>query len=403
MVSTQQILQKNTEQVKTIRDDWTDILDVDIVDVVNYIKSSPLSIVDGGILNEFEKTFAKFIGVKFAVAFCNGTAALHAASFACGANKNSKFILSEYSYFGTVNSVLENNSKVTLCDYDPNTLGIDLESAEKCLDKNTTGLIITHCFGNPVDMDRVAELKNKYAIKIISDASHAHGAKWKNKYIGNLSCEDIACFSLGKDKLISCGELGIAVTNDALLYDSLLFMGHSNRIPKAFITNQYSSYQNCLGNKYRPHTLGMIFALNQIKRFDIKKTKNINTNQYLIEEISKIPGFNACKTHIHSERVYWKLVIILDKNYWGNTAFENVIHALNKEGIPLEQWHNYNIKDHEYIWSHERYNGLVDNKSSLGSPSNIIILPGYINLSEKNMNLIINSFRKISENKQDIL
>lgn len=396
-------VKKNSEQMRAVHDDWVDILDVDIKDIVNYIKSNPLSIIDGGILNEFEKAFANFIGTKFAVAFCNGTAALHAASFACGANKNSKFILSEYSYFGTVNSVLENNSKVTLCDYDPNTLGIDVESAEKCLDENTVGLIITHCFGNPVDMDSVAKLKKKHAIKIISDASHAHGAKWRNKIVGNSSCEDIACFSLGKDKLISCGELGVAVTNDALLYDSLLFMGHVNRVPKAFITTQYSGYQNCLGNKYRPHTLSMVLALNQIKRFHEKKIKNINTNEYLIDKIAQIPGFNSCKAYQHSERVYWKLIITLDKNYWGNIDFKNVVNALKEEGMPLEQWHNYNIKAHEYVWRHERYNGLVQNKSSMGSPSNIIILPGYIDLSKKNMDLMINCFTKISENKKKIL
>ena len=66
----------------------------------------------------FEKRFAEYIGAKYAVSYCNGTAALHAASYACGADSNSIFISSIYSYHGTILSLLENRSKVILVDYE---------------------------------------------------------------------------------------------------------------------------------------------------------------------------------------------------------------------------------------------------------------------------------------------
>lgn len=397
------LVKGKVRSVKKIRENWQDILDEDVQSIASYMRSSPISVVDGGVLSEFEREFAKFVGAKFAVAFCNGTAALHAASFACGANRESKFILPSYSFFGTVNSVLENGSKVDLCDYDPDSLGINVKSAEKIIDESTVGLIVTHCFGNPVDMDGIAKLKEKYPLKIISDASHAHGAKWNNQYIGSLACEDVTCFSLGKGKLISCGELGVAVTNDEFIYDSLLFLGHSNRVPGAFITKKYDGYKNCIGNKYRPHALSLPLALNQIRRFPEKLKKNLSTNEYLINRISRIPGFKCCKTYAYAKRVYWKLIVLLDRDYWKDIELRKVVYSLEKEGVPLEQWHNYNIKDHEYIWNHERYRGQVENKSSVKSSDNVLVLPGYVDISQDDMNFIIKGFEKVSQDRRKII
>lgn len=357
----------------------------------------------GGILKEFEDLFAEFIGVKYAVAYCNGTAALHAASFACGANSKSNFILSEYSYHGTINSALENSSKIILCDYDKKTLDIDIASAEKLINDKTKGLIITHCWGNPVNMDEVKKIKEKYNLKIISDASHAHGAKWNNKNIGSLECEDIACFSLGKNKLISAGELGVAVTNSRKLYDELLFMGHPNRVPDALITDKYKNYINGIGNKYRPHPLAMVLAIEQIKRYEIKRKLNISTNQYISDEINKIDGFKKIESYKEASRVYWKNLIRIDKSYWKNIETSKIIQALESEGIILEQFHNYKIEENENIWKHERYKGRVKNRSRLKSPDNILILPGYIKINKEEERKIIESFRKISKYKEELI
>ena len=75
-----------------IKEKWNDIRSEDIEKIKLYLENEPISVIDGGILKEFEEKFAEFIGVKYAVAYCNGTAALHAASFACGANSSSNFL-----------------------------------------------------------------------------------------------------------------------------------------------------------------------------------------------------------------------------------------------------------------------------------------------------------------------
>lgn len=385
--------------VQPIVEQWKDILEEDIHAVDKYLRTEPISLIDGGVMREFEQAFADFVGAKYAVAYCNGTAAIHAAAFAIGANPEKEIILSEYSFLGTVNAVLENRAKVVLCDYDEDTLNIDWMSAERCISKNTAGVLVTHCWGNPVNMDKIKELKEKYGIRVISDASHAHGAEWNGTKIGNLDVEDIACFSLGKDKLISAGELGVAVTNDVSLYDRLLFMGHPNRVPDAFQTDELQSYRNGIGNKYRPHPISMVLALRQIERYKRKLEYNINTNDLLVERITEIPGYQAISTYEGARRVYWKTQFRIDHSYWGNIDDSVVINALSRTGLPLQQFHNYKIKNNEKLWSHERYSRQLKNLSHMDAPKNIIVLPGFVSISDQEIDAIVDAFERVSNDK----
>lgn len=386
-----------------IKEKWRNITLRDILKVSKYLINGDLSVIDGGVMTEFEKKFANYVGAKYAVSYCNGTAALHAASYACGANKQSTFISSIYSYHGTIISLLENNSKVILVDYEPQYFTIDLDAVEKNITKDTTGIVITNCWGNLVNYDRLQKIKNKYNLKIIIDASHSHGSEYKDKKIGNIECEDITCFSLGKNKLMSAGELGIAVTNDKELYEKLLFFGHPNRIPTALDDNcPLKKYSNGIGNKYRPHSLALILGIGQLNRINKKIENNRKINNYLSKEINKIDGFNTAKIHSNCNRVYWKLQVFIDKKYWNGISNERIIQAIKKEGLTLEQWHNYDLESNLAIWENERYDGLIINTSKMSSPDNVIVLPGYIKISKKNIQKIIDVFKKISNKKEKL-
>lgn len=387
----------------TIKDEWQDIADEDISDVLNYLKTADLSVIDGGVLTKFEQSFASYIGAKYAVAYCNGTGALHAAAFACGASEGKEFITSIYSYHGTVISLLEHRCNVKLVDFEKDFLTIDLDEVEKHISKNTIGIMVTHCWGNLVDYEKLNYLKNKYNLKVIVDASHAHGSEFNGVKVGNIPCEDIVCFSLGKRKLMSAGELGIAVTNNYDLYQKLLFFGHPNRVPDALDKNsEYRNYINGIGNKFRPHALALVLGINQLKKFPQKIELNKELNNYLSDEINKIDGFYTLKNHNGCSRVYWKLQVFIDEEYWKGIPNEKIINSLKAEGLSLEQFHNYNLSENLKIWSHERYGNLVDNKAKVESPNNIIVLPGYIKLSKENINLIINAFKKVSKNRRKL-
>lgn len=386
-----------------IKEEWQDISDSDIQEVVEYMKNGELSLIDGGVLSKFEQDFARFVGAKYAVAYCNGTAALHAAEFACGAKKDAEFITSIYSYHGTVISLLEHGCKVKLVGYEKDYLTIDLNEVEKNISDKTVGIVVTHCWGNLVDYKKLDYLKQKYNLKIIIDASHAHGAEFDGLKVGNIPCEDVACFSLGKRKLMTAGELGVAVTNDYEIYQKLLFFGHPNRVPDALDPNsEYRNYINGIGNKFRPHALALVLGINQINKFPQKIESNRKLNNYLCEKINQIDGFYILKSHDGCNRVFWKLQVFVDKVYWKGVSLEKIVEELNKEGLRLEQFHNYNLNENLKIWMHSRYDGQVENLASTKAPDNIVVLPGYIKLSDENVERIVNAFKKVSSKKEKL-
>ena len=381
---------------KMIHDNWNDINGDDIKNVSDYMRNESLACIDGGVLKKFEDDFACYIGTKYAVAYSSGTAAIYAAVYACDCGRGTNTILSEYSYFGAVYAVLENQGIARLCPFDSETLNIDVAAIHKFIDSNTKAVLITHTWGNPCDMDKLNQIKQQYDIKIISDASHAHGAEWRGKKIGNIDCEDIACFSLGKGKLISGGELGIAVTNNKILYDKLLMLGHPNRIPNALIGNEFINYSNGFGIKLRPHTLSMVIARNQLKKYNRKARLNRETNMFLENEIDKIDGFKTIKKYEKASRVYWKLLIRIKKEYWKDWSVEEIVKRLKINGVDTEQFHNYDFKYENDISYNVRYLGQLDNCSNMMPPNDLIFLPTYIDVNKKEMEKIINAFKNVS-------
>lgn len=386
---------------KKVVEQWVDISDQDINAVVEYMSTAPIACIDGGILKEFEESFSVFVGKKYAVAYSSGTAALFAAVNACGCFSGEKIILSEYSYVGTIYAALENRAKVVLVPYEEKTLNIDVHQLEEYIDSQTKAILITHTWGNPCDMDKIDELRRKYGVKIISDAAHAHGAEWKGKKIGGLSCEDISCFSLGKGKLITGGELGVAVTDDPILYDRLLMMGHPNRVPDALIRDEYMHYSNGFGIKLRPHVLSMVIGKTQLNKFEQKRKFNIKTNKWLEEKICSIPGYYKIHTYEGAARVYWKLMIALDKSFWGDWELSRIVQMLLEKGIRLEQFHCYDFKYEQDIENNMRYRDLLENVSNMNPPNNIIILPTMIQLDEESMMNIVLAFEEISKQRME--
>ncbi|MEY8484693.1 aminotransferase class I/II-fold pyridoxal phosphate-dependent enzyme [Lachnospiraceae bacterium 48-21] len=383
-----------------IVNEWEDIIESDVEKVADYLRNNPVSYIDGAVIKTFENNFAKFVGKKYAVAYSSGTAALYAAISTCECLKNKKIVLSEYSYFGAVYAALENNAMVVLCPFETDTLTIDVKKLEEIIDNDTVAVIVTHIWGNPCDMDKLSELRQKYGIKIISDASHAHGAEWREWKIGGLPCEDIACFSLGKGKLITGGELGVAVTDSLDIYNRLLLIGHPNRVPKALVDDKYKKYSNGYGIKLRPHVAALIIGNEQLKRYDEKLKGNRETNAYLEKRIVEIPGFSKIHSSEYASRVYWKLVIVLDKAYWKDWSTEKVVSMLRERGIILEQFHSYDFAYENDILNNDRYTGRLINESNMTPPDNMLFLPTFVRLKRESLEGIIEAFREVSEERE---
>ena len=163
-------------------------------------------------IEKFEAEFREFVGTRFALAVCNGTAALHSAMFAAGAALGREVIVPSVTWHASISPALHCGASPVFADADPETFCIDPADVRRKLTDRTCAIVATHVYGNPADLDALLDIVDGTDITLIEDASHAHGASWRGQQVGSVG--HIGCFSMQASKPISGVEAGVAVTND---------------------------------------------------------------------------------------------------------------------------------------------------------------------------------------------
>jgi dTDP-4-amino-4,6-dideoxygalactose transaminase len=174
---------------------------------------------------EFEEALKAATGAKYAVALCNGTAALHAACFAAGLGPGDEAITTPMTFAASANCVLYQGARPVFCDIDPATWNIDPNIIESCVTDRTKAIIPVHYAGLPCDMDAIMEIADRRGLAVIEDAAHAIGATYGGRPIGSIG--RMTCFSFHPVKQITSGEGGAVTTDDEALYRKLVqFRSH---------------------------------------------------------------------------------------------------------------------------------------------------------------------------------
>lgn len=167
----------------------------------------------GESVHKFEQEFARFCGVKHAVATNSGTSALFLSLLAIGMRKGYEAVTTTMSFIATANVVLHTNAKPVLCDVN-NYGNIDPASIKKAIRKKTKAIMPVHLHGYPAEMKEINEIAEKKNIMIIEDACQAHGATYNGKMVGSIG--DIGCFSFNPMKNMTVGgDGGIITTNNS--------------------------------------------------------------------------------------------------------------------------------------------------------------------------------------------
>ncbi|MEO0234597.1 MAG: DegT/DnrJ/EryC1/StrS family aminotransferase [candidate division WOR-3 bacterium] len=166
----------------------------------------------GPFVEEFEKNFAEYLGVKHFVATSTGTSALHSALLAFGIGNGDEVLVPVNTFTATAEAVVMVGAKPVFVDNDPLTYNMDISKIEKLITHKTRAIIPVHLYGQPIDMEKIVEIASKHNLIVIEDCAQAHGAKFKGKMVGTFG--HAACFSFYPGKnLGSYGEGGGVATN----------------------------------------------------------------------------------------------------------------------------------------------------------------------------------------------
>jgi UDP-4-amino-4,6-dideoxy-N-acetyl-beta-L-altrosamine transaminase len=249
------------------------------IDAVTAVLRSDL-LTQGEVVPAFENAIAEYCDAQHAVATNSATSALHIACLALGVGKGDLVWTSPLTFVASANCAIYCGAEVDFVDIDPRTYNLSVERlAEKLAQAERTGklpkvVIPVHLCGQPCDMAGIRALSQQYDFKIIEDASHAIGGKYKNYPIGNGRYSDITVFSFHPVKIITSGEGGMALTNDANLAKHMRLLrshGISNnetdmQLRPAFEIWNYQQID--LGFNYRMTDIQAALGLSQMKRLD---------------------------------------------------------------------------------------------------------------------------------------
>lgn len=249
----------------------------DIDAVIDVLRSDFLT--QGPVVPAFESEISSYCGSRFAIAVSNATSALHIACLALGVGQGDTVWTSPVTFVATANCALMCGASIDFVDIDSQTYNMSVErlSEKLALAKKEGNLpkvvIPVHLSGQACDMAAIHELAVIYGFKVIEDASHAIGGRYKGESIGNCRYSDITVFSFHPVKIITTGEGGVATTNDAsLAREMTLLRSHGITRDAADMTHESDGpwyYQQIsLGYNYRMTDIQAALGLSQLKRLD---------------------------------------------------------------------------------------------------------------------------------------
>ncbi len=333
---------------------WID--EDDIRAVVDVLRSDYLT--TGPKTAEFEKAFANYVGVKYAVAVSNGTAALHAAVFAAGIGPGDEVITTPITFAASANCVLYMGGRPVFADIDHDTYNINPQEIRKKITKKTKAIIPVHFTGQPVNLDEIHAIAREHHLIVIEDAAHALGATYQGKKIGGLS--DLTTFSFHPVKHITTGEGGMITTNNPEFYRKLLlFRSHGITRDSSLLGQNDGPWyyeQQLLGYNYRMTDIQAALGISQLKKLDqfIQRREEI-VRQYN-EAFQKLSGLNL-PYQLGNTRSSWHLYIIRVNPGQSLVSRDGLFAGLTERNIGVNV-HYIPVYRHPYYQNSGYPNGL---------------------------------------------
>lgn len=255
-------------------------------------------------LTKFEQEFAKYVGVKYALATSSCTGALQIALMALDIQEGDEVIVPDQTWVATANAVRYTGATPIFADVELDTWNIDATSVEKLITNKTKAIIAVHMYGHPARMDAILAIAEKYRLKVVEDAAPAIGAEWQGKRCGSFG--SFAAFSFQGAKLMVTGEGGMLVTNDDELYKKALKIWDQGRNPtKTFWIDED-------GVKFKMSNVQAAVGLAQLERVDELIEMKRRIFSWYQSGLKDTPYIKLNSEVAGARSIYWMSSIILD-------------------------------------------------------------------------------------------
>lgn len=249
--------------------------------------------VNGQEAKRFEAEVCRQIGVARTIGVNSGTTALLLSYKVLGAKK---ILTTPFTFSATAMAAIFADMEVVFCDIDPDTYCMDMKDAERVLQEHQDIDVVVpvHIFGVGAHMDELAELKQKYGFKVVSDCAQAYGTYVDGSLAGGHPCVDLGCFSLYPTKNLSAaGDGGFITTNDLKLYEKLIRYRDNGRFNGTPVLGS--------GGNFRLSEFQAAIAHDLLLKFKEQQSFRNEIGQYYLESLDYLEGDGIIRLPIHNE------------------------------------------------------------------------------------------------------
>jgi perosamine synthetase len=259
---------------------------------------------EGRFIAEFERRWAAYCGVAHGIAVCNGTVALELALAALTLPAGSEVILPSFTIISCVAAVLRTGCRPVLVDCEPDTWCLDVAQVRSKITDKTRAIMPVHIYGHMADMGPLMDLAHQFSLTVIEDAAEAHGGEYEGRRAGGIGA--MGCFSFYANKIVTTGEGGMVVTNDAKLAERARSLRNlCFRRDQRFLHSE-------LGYNFRMTNLQAAIGVAQIERLDDHISRKRRMAVLYNERLQHLRGLRLPVERRNVKNVYWMYGIVLD-------------------------------------------------------------------------------------------
>lgn len=364
-------------------------------DITNAEKKAVMDVLNTSYLTlgkkyiEFENIVIKYTGVKYAVAVSNGTCGLHLIIRALEIGEGDEVITTPFSFISSANCILFEKAKPVFVDIDEKTFNIDVSKIEEKITSKTKAILAVDVFSQPADWLELKKIAKKHNLFLIEDAAEAVGSEYNGKKCGSFG--DVSIFAFSPNKQLVTGEGGMILTNNKKIFELCRSMASQGRKTK---NGKWLEHVR-LGYNYRLDELSCALGISQIKRIKeiIKKRERViylyNSKLKDIKEIENQyvkPG----------NKLNWLFCLLKFSEKFAGKKRDKIIKEMAKKGIRCG---NYFPSIHLQPFYRKEFGYKEGDFPVAESISKrTIALPFYNNLTEKEINFVVENLRKIIKN-----
>lgn len=334
----------------------------------------------GEYLARYEKLAAEVLEADYALGVSSCTTGL--MLLLMGLERPGEVILPSFSFVATALPIIWNGLDPVFVDCLPDTFNVDPARVAEAIGPQTRAILVTHVFGNPVDVDALESLARKAGVPLLFDAAHGFGASWRGKGLGNLG--DGSAFSSTPTKLVVTGEGGIVTTRCKELRD---------QIDVAREYGNPGSYDNTLvGLNGRLPELNAMLGIHSLGRLAENVARRREIVARYMQELGDLPGISFQRINPEGESSYKDFAILVDPEAAGTTR-DALGEALAARGIATRKYFAPAIHAQQAF---ARWRGRAEGKVPVTEwlSERVLCLPVYAGLDDEQVEHVVRSVRQ---------